>query len=148
MPFDSLEATSPPTGKCDHSAIQFRALIRWKFDEQANIQYREDLRNTDGFSLFAGKDTNGKAEVLEETLLEIAKKYHRRTHIKRRFGEVSYPAFVTRVLRRRDRAFMEGVICGDAGSSAKASVEETQSNCRVENSAVRSAPRNGVGYSH
>ncbi|GAV04949.1 hypothetical protein RvY_15148 [Ramazzottius varieornatus] len=83
MPFDSLAAISPPTGKCDYSVIHFRALIRkrrarlitqqsWKFDERANAQFRDERRMTDWFVLFTGKDANGKAEVLEETVLAIA----------------------------------------------------------------------------
>ena len=116
VPYDCLEAIPAPTDKCDHLALQFRAFVRkrnarlisrlrWKFDDRLNAEFKESLKNIDWFSLFAGHDASEKAVILEDTVVSIAKNFHHLTRVKQRFGQVSYPSFVTRALRRRDRVF-------------------------------------------
>ena len=47
--------------------------------------------------------------------MSLAKNYHHLVRVKQRFGQVSYPSFVTRALRRRDRVFKKWRDCA-AGS--------------------------------
>ena len=124
MPYTSLEAISPPTEKCDHTAIQFRALIKkrnarlvtrqqWKFDDHFNSQFQQELINIDWHFLFAGKSPTEQAKLLESTVISVARKYHRLVSVKQRFGQLNYPAFVTRAIDRRDYAFRKWKGCKD-----------------------------------
>ena len=122
MPFDVLESISAPAEKCDHIALQFRVLIpkrnarlisrlRWRFDDRLNLQFKEALKNTDWFSFFTGKDASQKAAILEDTVVSLAQQFHRLVRVKQRFGQVAYPSFVTRPLRRRDQLFRRWKPC-------------------------------------
>ena len=49
--------------------------------------------------------------ILEDTVVSLAKNFHHLISVKQRFGQISYPSFVTRAFRRRDRVFREWKDC-------------------------------------
>ena len=85
--------------------------LKWKFNNDANVQFCDSLCGTDWSLFFVGKSSSEQAVIFEEVLVSIAKKYHRLISVKQKFGQVSYPFFVTRAVRRRDRAFRKWKAC-------------------------------------
>ena len=116
MSYMSLEAISPPTSKCDHDGIQFRACVkkraprltsslRWKFDDRKCEQFVLALRDIEWFLLLQGKSPGEQAEVLESKVVEVARQYHLLVRQKTFYGVPNLPPFVKRALRQRDRAY-------------------------------------------
>ena len=122
IPVDQIQSISAPAEKCDHLAFEFRALIkrrnsrliirqRWKFNVDAHVSFRNSLENINWHNLLAGKTAHQQAVIFEETVLTTTETFHRLVYMKQRVGQVSYPSFVTKAIRRRDRAFRKWKCC-------------------------------------
>ena len=74
------------------------------------LRFSDSLFNTDWSSFLVGKSSSEQAVIFEEVVVSTAKKYHRLISVKQ-VGQVSYPLFVTRAVKSRDRAFRKWKAC-------------------------------------